>query len=208
MSPPSTGHYSDIDIGILSPLLRYRPIVVISNWTFQGTLYADRSERYFRLFSDLLYFVLIFIIFSNQNTIMRSVLALFLAHTINWIFNGQLFVLLKNFGMVHNDPQIIINYAYDIRDRSSRKDYIECVAVYGSLSRGEIKSTSDLDVRIIRKPGKLNGIKACTFGFIERTRALYYRFPLDLYVVDSKRHLKKLRDDESPIILYRSQKSI
>jgi predicted nucleotidyltransferase len=163
----------------------------------------DRTEKILKLSLTLFPAILMFFLFNYYYPMTFSIVISFIiAHTLNWIFNGHLFGLVRNFGIVYNEPQIIIDYANEIKIRVSKEKSIDCVAVYGSLSRDEIKPTSDLDVRIIRKPGITNGLRACMFGLIERSRALFDKFPIDLFVVDSTEHLKKMRDDEKPQILY------
>jgi predicted nucleotidyltransferase len=74
--------------------------------------------------------------------------------------------------------------------------------VYGSLTRGELRPTSDLDVRLIRRPGLVNGLRACWFVLRERTRAHLTGFPIDFLVLDSPRLLKRMRPDEPPLVIY------
>lgn len=194
--------YANINLGPLTPIFRFKIIVILTNWLFQGILYADKTEKIFKLCFDVVFALLLYeLAFGSKNHI-NLLVAFLISHTLNWIFNGQLFALSKNFGIVHNDPKKIINYAYGIKDRASREKSINSVVLYGSLVREEIKSTSDLDLRIIRKNGLFNGLRACIFGFRERSRALFYRFPLDMYVIDNPKHLLKMRSDENPMILY------
>lgn len=194
--------YANINIGFLTPIFRLKIVVIFTNWVFQGQLYADQTEKAFKIILDTLLTVALFFVIPLPNVITRLLVAFLISHSLNWIFNGQLFALAKNFDIVHNEPQRIIDYANGIKIRASRERSIDCVAVYGSLSRDEIKPTSDLDVRIIRKPGIINGLRACMFGLMERSRALFNRFPLDMFVVDGTEHLQKMRDDEPPQILY------
>lgn len=194
--------YANIDIGMLTPLFRFRLVAILLNWVFQGLLYADNTERAFKICLDFVLAVIAFMYLPNLKINIHLIDAFLISHTFCWLFNGQLFALLKNFNMVYNSPQRIIDYADGIKRRASKEKSINCVAVYGSLTRGEMSPQSDLDIRIIRMPGIINGIRACLFGFSERSRALINRFPLDLYVIDNKSHLLKMRKDETPIILY------
>jgi predicted nucleotidyltransferase len=194
--------YANINLGFATPIFKYKIIVIITNWLFQGLLYSDRTEKMFKILIDFTLTLILFFIISHQNMLMGIFISFLISHTLNWIFNGQLFALAKNFDIVHTDPQKIIDYTNDITTRASKEKSINTVAVYGSLVREEIKTTSDLDIRIIRKSGFLNGINACIFGLKERIRALFQRFPLDIYVIDSPKHLLKMRTDEIPEILY------
>lgn len=194
--------YSNISIGFLTPIFKFKIVIIITNWIFQGILYADRTERMFKIILDISLTILLFLVIANFDPIIRLMISFFISHTLNWIFNGQLFALAKNFGIVHNDPERIIEYAQGIKNRASKCKSICCVAIYGSLVRGEIKSTSDLDMRIIRNPGILNGLIACIFGLKERFRALISGFPIDMYIIDSPKHLLKMNPQEFPEILY------
>lgn len=194
--------YANVNLGPITPIFQFKLIIIFTNWVFQGILYADKTEKIFKLSLDLILTFLLYKLAFGSNNCVNLLVAFLISHTFNWVFNGQLFALFKNFGIVNNDPEKIINYAYGVKDRASREKSINSVILYGSLVRKEIKSTSDLDLRIIRKNGLANGLRACIFGFKERCRALFYRFPLDMYVIDSPKHLSKMRSDENPMILY------
>ena len=56
-------------------------------------------------------------------------------------------------------------------------------------------------MRIIGKPGIVNGFKIYLITFKERLIAVKNKQPLDLYMADSIKFLNKMRDDESPIFL-------
>lgn len=194
--------YANVSLGPLTPIFRFKVVIILTNWLFQGILYADKTEKIFRACLDMIFTFIIFKVTLGLGIHTNLLMAFLISHTFNWIFNGQLFALAKNFGIVHNDPEKIIDYAYGIKERASGEKSINSVIVYGSLVRSEIKSTSDLDLRIIRKKGLLNGLRASVFGFKERSRALFHQFPLDMYVVDSPKHLLKMRSDEEPLVLY------
>lgn len=195
--------YANINLGPLTPIFRFKIVIILTNWLFQGILYADKTEKVFKILLDLiLATILSFFIIPFSNIYLGLLTSLIISHTILFILNGQLFALAKNFDIVYNDPQRIIDYANGIKKRASKEKSINCLVVYGSLVRGEIKPTSDLDVRVIRKSGVLNGFRACIFGLKERSRALFSQFPLDMYVIDSPKHLLKMRQDETPNILY------
>lgn len=188
----------------IHPIFRFKIAIILTNWLFQGILYADKTEKAFKILLDLILatFLCSFLISFISNLPLNFMISLITSHTILFILNGQLFVLARNFDIVHNDPQKIIDYANRLKKRASKEKSINCLVVYGSLVRGEIKPTSDLDVRIIRKSGIINGFRACIFGFKERSRALFFQFPLDMYIIDSPNHLSKLSKDEVPQVLY------
>lgn len=198
--------YVDTSIPLINALLKFKIFIILTNWTFQGMLYADKTERSFRLLLDAIMIIILYSLFVNiiEETYINLIFSFILSHTINWVFNGQLFVLGRYIGIKPNKQDEFYEYSTKIKNRVQREKSIDCVLVYGSLVRREIKSTSDLDMRIIRKSGFVNGIRACFFGMMERSRALFNKFPLDLYVIDSTKHLMKMRFDEMPEVIYDS----
>jgi len=168
------------------------PILLCASWIFQGILYMDKTEKIFKLSLDIfLFFFLMFILKRYISTFMSVLIVIVIAHTFNWIFNGQLFVALKNLKLVKNDLSVFYQYINNLRRRVLYEESILAVAVFGSLSRGEIKETSDLDIRIIRKKGIKNGFKACFFVMKERGKAFFKKFPLDIYVLDNVKNIEK-----------------
>lgn len=179
-------------------------IIIFINWTFQSFLYMDLAEKTYKIFLDIVFLIIFYIILINIFDIYLSIIIAFLiAHTINWIFNGHIFALLKTFGNIQTDKTDFLKYIENIKEKSSQTESIEMIAYFGSLSRGEIKKTSDLDIRVIRKNGFLNAFLCCLFINKERTLALYNRFPLDIY---SFSNINKVKMKEKPTIIYRTEK--
>lgn len=197
----SSIHYKILNFKYLPTSIRKLSLIFM-NWTFQGILYADKTEKAFRVTVDIILTMFFASLIPISNNYIDLFVSFLISHSLNWIFNGQLFVLAKNVTKISNNPQKIISYANKLKERSAKEKSINCMLLYGSLVRGEINPTSDLDVRIIRKPGILNGLRASLFGFKERSRAFFHQFPLDMYVVDSPKHLLKMRSDEEPLVLY------
>jgi L-malate glycosyltransferase len=179
-------------------------ILPLSSWFFQGLLYMDKTERNFKIILDLAVFVILVLSFNMfLNLFLAIIFSLISAHSINWIFNGQIFVLLKNLDFIKIDPDIFEMYTKEINKRISDQPSISAAAIYGSFSRDELKITSDLDIRIIRKSGFINGIYACIFVLKERTHAFFSKFPLDIYLLDNDKNLTKLSETTPVIILDR-----
>jgi len=182
------------------------PLLTLSSWFFQGILYMDTTERAFKILLDvLLFFPLYFVIMGHIPALLSVFMAIIVAHTLNWVFNGQIFVLLKLLKLTKTGPGYFNQYLDDLKKRIEREDSILAAAAFGSLSRKELKETSDLDVRIIRKKGLLNGLRACLFVLLERNRAFFNKFPLDIYVLDHvstiNKHIEKT-ELEKAIVLY------
>lgn len=196
--------YVNTSIPLINALFKFKIFIILSNWTFQGMLYADKTERLFRLLLDGIMTLVFYAILVNfiPNGYIALIFAFLIAHTFNWIFNGQLFVLGRYIGIKPNKHNEFEKYLKGLKYRAESTKSIQSVILYGSISRKDLKNSSDLDVRIIRKKGFLNGLRSCLFGLYERKWAFFNKFPLDLYIIDSVKHLSKLRVDENPIILY------
>ena len=155
----------------------------------------DKTEKIFKLTLDML-FTLILIWFG-----INVVASIIISHTLNWIFNGQIIVVFKNLRLIRIPKEKFDAYIERLRKKVKKEASIVWVGIYGSLARREFKETSDLDVRLIRKPGFINGVRACIFTMKERAWATFNIFPLDIYVGDSFEFLKRMRKNEKPIVI-------
>ena len=189
-----------------SPRLRqlYRsPLVALaSHWIFQSLLYMDRSERIFKVVLDLILFTVSFVILRFLFPL-RTVWpeAFVIAHTANFLFNGHLWGVLKHFDVIHHDWAEFEAYQHRLAKRVSEEPSLSRAAVYGSVVRAEWRPSSDLDVRLVRRLGWWNGLRACTFALLERSRAFLLMFPLDVYVLDDLNGLRRMRPHEEPLSL-------
>ncbi len=188
----------------LSDLFQSKFGIILSNWLAQCMLYAETVEVLFRLFFELIIFIIICFFYGMFFNI--NIYALFfigvVTHTISFFINGQFFVLGRFLGIVNNKPRPFIQYPENIRSRLKNRKSITSVVMFGSLSRESFSSTSDLDVRVIAEDGFVNNFTACFWTFIERFIALVNKYPLDIYVVTKYKGLEKLRSDEIPVILF------
>lgn len=192
----------------LHRLRRHLLLDILSHWVFQGMIYTDRTERSFKLFLDAL---LTAVIGQGLRARLPShqawPLAFVLAHTLNFLFNGQLSVLVKNHGLQRTSYEQLHAYLMHLRQRTANEPAIRRVVIVGSVSALRWTPGSNLDVRLVRMPGFINGLRAVLFVLLERTYALLHWFPLDIYLLDSdaslRQHLKNnhteadLLDDES-----------
>ena len=178
-------------------------LLVCINWIFQSILYMDRTERIFKLVCDILFFSLVLFIVSPITDLSVALIVAFaIGHTINWISNGHIFSLLKTFGCIDTSEEQFETFIQQLSRLAKQETSILAVACYGSISRGTLKKTSDLDVRLIRKSGFINGVRSCIFMLLLRSRAFLAAFPLDGYVLDDTRGLMKMRSDEKPVIVH------
>jgi len=182
--------------------IRYS-IVVAANWLFHGFLYMDTTEKVFFLILDLVLFVPLFLMFlAITNLVFSVTVSAIIAHTLHFFFNGHFYVLLKNLGHSEIGFARLKDYMNGLVKRANGKNEILAIVAYGSLSRHQLSESSDLDVRIFRQDGAINGLKACIFTFTERSRALLRKIPLDVYAFDGFRSLDKIDPSEPPAILY------
>jgi predicted nucleotidyltransferase len=196
-------YYAVTDIKILQFLLYSRVTAMAMHWAFQNMLNMDLTELSFKIIIDILLTLIFSLLLSNWLPLVAAIiLGVLLAHTLNFLFNGQIFVVLKHFGDVTHELSEFEQYIEAIKNRLNKEPSIRWAAIYGSMTRGEMKTTSDMDIRLIRYPGFVNGIRACWFILLERTRAHLNRFPIDFLMLDSPRLLKRLRSDELPLVIY------
>jgi hypothetical protein len=185
-------------------LLRNPLAAVAMHWTFQSLFYMDRTERRFKLLLDALLAAIGIALLSTRCSWPLALALAFLgAHTLNFLFNGHLWGVLKHYGLISLSYEAFSSYAQGFGARAEREPSIRRVAIYGSLARHRWSPSSDLDVRLVRQPGLINGARACWFVLRERSRALIARFPLDAYVLDDDRSLQKLSAEEEPIDMAR-----
>jgi len=195
--------YAKTNSKILQRLYRYPHFALASHWAFQSVFYLDSTERRFKIGLDILLTVFGTLLLSVWFSWWISCsIAFFIAHTLNFLLNGHLWGVLKHYGLVRHSHASFRGYVNEIINRTATVPAIKYVVAYGSLSREEWSSTSDLDTRIIRYPGYINGLRVCWFLVGERTRALLAGFPLDMYLLDDERSLQKLKPHERPVYLY------
>ena len=180
-------------------LLRSPVAAIAAHWLFQGLFYMDTTERWFKLTLDVLLTVVAAApLLTRFRSHMAWLAAFTLAHTLNFLFNGQLWGVLKHYGIGGLSRPEFESYLCHLSRRTGNEPSILWAGVYGSLARGDWSPASDLDVRLVRKPGMINALRGCLFVLAERSRALIRRFPLDIYVLDDPGQLATMRDDEWP----------
>ena len=174
---------------------------IASNWVFQGMRYMNAYEVALKLVLDVLLAAMLLVLLFAAATPVAIVVAFILAHTLNWIFNGHFFVLMRYVSPVPKTEQQFEDYVDDLRTDVARKSYIHGVAIYGSYCRGTLHKFSDLDVRVMAEPGSLSAVLASVYCFRLRFLAFFKTFPLDIYSCNDIEFLRRLRDDEVPVIL-------
>ena len=187
-------------------------IVLFRNWAHQGFTYLDRTEMFYRVIWELVPFCIIFYLFvlTGISWWCNIVLSFLLAHTLNWVLNDNMWTCIQftlpNLLNPGNEKTKL--YLVEMQKRMQNNKAVGGCMIYGSMSRGVWKNKSDLDIRILRKPGILNGFKGYWACWVERLIAVRNKQPLDIYLADSIDFLKKMRDDEFPIFLKGNDKRL
>lgn len=196
------GLFHDLNEGDEYPDWLRFVVLTVSSYLFQGVVYMDTSERLFKGGTDVVLAALYYLATPRHSDRKRRVVsAILFAHTVNYLLNGQICALLKKFDLLTTSTAQFDYWVQLLRRRTQSHPSIAGAAAFGSLSRGTLDTTSDLDVRIVRRSGPVHGLRACCVVACLRLRALIGRFPLDIYVLDSPEPLADLRSDESPIVL-------
>lgn len=180
-------------------------IVLFRNWAHQGFTYLDKTEKFYRVIWELVPFCISFYLISLTGLVWwgNCILSFLIAHTLNWMFNDNMWTCIQFTlpNLLNPGNEKTIEYLSGMQKRMQKRSSVAGCLIYGSMSRGVWKDKSDLDIRIFRKPGVINGLKGYWACWMERLIAVWKRQPLDIYLADSVRFLKKMRDDEYPIFL-------
>lgn len=184
---------------LLNSLQSSISVSLFVHWVFQGMLNMDRTERLFKLSIDGAIAGLV-VAQTGYSPAMLG-LGLLVGHTFNFVFNAQINVVLKCFGISRANQRSLTHYLESFGRRVEREPSIWFAAAYGSMSRNELRDTSDIDIRVIRSAGFIAAVRSCGFAALERCRALFTGIPLDIFVLDDRRGLSKLRVDEPAVVL-------
>jgi len=168
-------------------------LMLARNIIFQGVLYMTMGEKVFKIAFTIVFSVVFYLIFNN---ILISVL---IAHLLNYIINGQFYVVYRYFDSKANMTEDSIkNYIAFIRRCITFFKPLD-VLIIGGFSRGHIKCTSDLDIRIYHDNTILKSIKAYLMAATYRFYGLIVGFPIDVFCFSDLKFLDKIRKDEIPV---------
>lgn len=173
---------------------------IFSNWVFQGMLYMNPIEVLYKIGLDILLTVGFWFVLIRNFSLTGWVIAWFLAHTVNWIINGQPIAMRRHLDWGENDPHQFIRYIEGLEKRIKRRPYISAAAAFGSLSKGEYRETSDIDIRFVMGDRIINRFRTANYCFWERLRAALCLFPLDLYAFELEEMKRKMDQNEVPTI--------
>jgi predicted nucleotidyltransferase len=178
-------------------------------WVLQVLHSTDATERWIRIATEavavLMLWYLMLVLETSESPGKSIVVCFLFVHSLSWYFLGNFWVyMLDSFLWVKN-PGIagVLGYVDFVHRKFTRSESSNAILIYGSMCRGAFHGRSDLDLRIVRRPGILWGIMAVYTGFAVRIVAALCAIPVDLQVVDSLQFLnRQMRADEHPITVY------
>lgn len=174
-------------------LSRYGFMIFLSAWILQGVRITNWREVVIRYAIDVILTVCMVVLG------LHWVLALFIAHTINFTLNGQLFAMFTHMGATGVTAEKFLRCTTVLKNKIDKHRFINASIAYGSLSRGCYKRTSDIDIRLI--PAKGGWWETAFYAVWLRTWAFFVGYPLDMYCYDPKVVIKRMRTDELPIMV-------
>lgn len=188
-------------------------ILILSNWMLQGILHADRTEKIYKL-SFTLVFWLIFFLFSSYVTHMTAIYTILItfviAHSLNWLVNGNFYVLIIHRLMLGKlSKNDLFSYLDILGNRIQQQHWVLYAASFGSICKGKLKDTSDLDLTIVRKKGFKNAIYSILFAIKEKKLADFKGIPLEIYISDSPQDsIKRFGGEKNPVVIYDPENEI
>lgn len=186
-----------------SPTLRalmQSPIGILGiNWMFQGMRGMQRKELTFRLLFEVVIAIAVFAWLPASYCVSSNLLmAVFIAHSFNWLFNSHLWVCVRYFPVYRRNPNALAAFlAKTERQLQSLRWLDEAVCIGSVGDSGCIRSErSDIDLRLIFGDGIGNWLRVNWLMLRLRSIALLQIFPLDLYAYDNVQALDRFRQDE------------
>lgn len=184
-------------------------------WVLQILHSTDRTERWIRILTEIAAVLILVGLLCLQEwctSVFAAVAGSMIAvHSVSWLLIGNFWVyMLDSFQRVGN-PGIeeVMRFVDTCRDVFLATDSSDAILIYGSMCRSMFHNRSDLDLRVLRRPGVWNGLKAVYSAMYVKAIAFFRLVPVDLQVVDSMAFLyNQMRDDEHPIVVYERRRGI
>lgn len=186
-----------------SPLVQNPATVLLVSWLFQGVRGMGRKEASFRLAAEVLLGALACALLSPFLPPLPAALAGFaLAHTADWVLNGQFLVALRYHPAFRVDPAAREAFARELVARLRARRWLWEAVICGSRGRGSSGGPhSDIDLRLVFPPGAGGWLRTNLLLAELRLRALARGVPLDVYAEDRVEDLARLSSRESWIVV-------
>ena len=187
------------------------PLVILRYWIHQSNRYLNPIELFHRWVLEAAVFLPLYLWLSiSRSAFVAAGLAFLVSHTFSALFNGHLWAMLAHdlfWVSLYTKRRPFFDYVNEMRIRLVNKDprYVAGAVFFGSLTRGDFRTTTDLDIRFVAQDGFWNGFRTAQIVFAERLRALFHGFPLDTYMFQSEAEIRKKMDveNEHPVAVYR-----
>jgi hypothetical protein len=189
-----------IEHPVINLIINNRITILIKSWMFQGYLDLSVNEKIYKIMFDLSFIVIAMAMVDfSFITILISFLII---HSINWVTNDHFMDNMYHLGLFKMNENKMKKSIMILSKIIAKQDMIIFAGIYGRPARGEpIRSASDIDLRIIIKPGFNRRFKACFLGHYIRSVASFKLIPVDLNIWNNLSDLKRMRKEEKPIIL-------
>ncbi len=182
---------------------------IFTNWFMQGISHADKSEKLYKIFFTIVFWILFFSIsfFGFNIPFYKSLfLSFIVAHTLNWFVNCNFHVLfVHRMKWLKTSKPELFNQLYEIQDRLEKeqnKDWILFTVSLGGICKGTLSEHSDIDVSLIRKPGFKNLVSAIIFYVKEKMYADLKGVPLDIFICDTPENcIQRSKGQKNPIVM-------
>lgn len=170
----------------------------VINWIFQGVGIADIVENLFRLLLDSMFFIITHLATGN---LLMSILALIIAHTINYFINSngpRIRVVLGKRTDIRYSLHIMENY---IKNNPPGKS-VEAIVVFGSVVTKSVSKYSDIDMRVVRRKGIKNALLSLLWIMKFRLHMWKWGIPSDIFIATREKLVKTVKPDELENLLY------
>jgi len=176
-------------------LANNRLVMAIRNFIFQGFMYMTWAERVYKIAFSLIFITLL-------SGSLNIYLALCVAHFLNYLLNGQFFVLARYLFSSSLMTRRKILKVINLCGKLKRSFGILDVLVTGSGSRNAMSSRSDLDLRVYHSSDFFSVVKALVYANILRAYGTLIGCAVDVYSFNDPLFIEKLDSDEIPISLF------
>ena len=188
----------------MQKLLSNMLFVLFINWIFQGVLGMQSKELIFRLAIYLIVFLASLFILPLSSFNPDVCLAIIVSiHTLNWILNGNFWVVVRYSKFYYQDPIVIVEYRDKIFNFIRSRPWLFEAVVLGSTAKNLSNPSpySDIDLRIIFPPGINAWLKVNLLLLRLRISALFFRIPLDVYAYNNVDRLSDFNSLEHVFIV-------
>lgn len=178
--------------------------ILFRSWLTQAFFYMTPLEKITKVCLTIVYFGGFWLIFAKiggtSMSVGRLVAVFIITHTVSWLFSGQFLVTMTYLGY-QTSPEKMQRYIRWLESVCRNRRFLKDVLLYGSLVRGTISATSDLDVRVISGSGRADKFLAVLFTNFLRLHSFFLGIPLDVFLFDRDEQLARMNPKERPISL-------